>query len=104
MPNCNLIAMPLVQRANRILISSICAAILGAVSASPVQAQTGSLDRAETAIKQMQNGDLKAAAVTVRQGLDADPGALILHNVGAALLLMSGDSHGALSEWGYSLS
>ncbi len=104
MPNCNLIAMPFVQRAKQILISSICAAVLGAVTSSPVQAQTGSLDRAETAIKQMQNGDLKAAAVTVRQGLDGDPGALILHNVGEALLLMSGDSHGALSEWGYSLS
>ncbi len=77
---------------------ALTATICRPAGAAPTSAQS-----ADKAVKQMQAGDLRAAAVTVRQGLEADPGDTLLHNVAAALLLTTGDSVGAQSEWEASL-
>ncbi len=103
---CNQIMTQPVQTSNRMVRVFRWTACLAAVLAmqSPMAASTGSLESAESAVKQMQAGELRAAAVTVRQALDAEPGNLLLHNLAGALLTLTGDTHGALTEWGYSLN
>src|SRR5437867_2550944 len=97
---CNPIVPRPVQRPDRsIKAAAKIGWLVGILAALPIQAvcQTG-LDRAETAVRQIQNGDLRSAAVTVRQALDADPGDLLLHNLAASLLMATGDTNGALTE------
>lgn len=74
----------------------------GAGSSAP--AAGGGLARAESAVRMMEQGDLRGAALVARQALDADPGNALLHNVAASLLQMTGDTDGAVSEWTASLA
>ncbi len=103
---CNPNANSLVKKALRFFPTAAWIGCLPMVSIQPVQAWTApaSIDRAETALKQMQSGELNLAAVTLRQALDADPGESLLHNLAAALLLITGDPAGSMSEWQVSLN
>lgn len=62
------------------------------------------LDSAEAALQQMQAGETGTAAVTLRQAIDTEPGNTLLHNLSAALLMLTGDSRGAASEWNVTLA
>jgi len=64
------------------------------VSAAPTV-----LERAETAVRQMETGDLRGAALTVRRALDAAPDETLLHSLAATLLTMTGDAPGATAAW-----
>jgi peptidoglycan/xylan/chitin deacetylase (PgdA/CDA1 family) len=67
--------------------------------AGPLCAAPTALERAEAAVRQLEAGDLRGAAVTTRQALDAAPGETLLHNLAAALLMMTGDANGASAAW-----
>src|SRR5689334_12985421 len=93
-----------VKRAGKMIRTVVTIACLAGFVIRPAMAAPSSLDRVETALKQIQSGDTRAAAVTLKQALDADPGETLLHNAAGALLLITGDYGGALSEWRVSLN
>jgi len=81
----------------------ICAAaIVCCVTGLPATSAPSALDRmsaAEAALQKIQAGDVRAAALIVRRGLDQDPGDALLHNLAATLLLITGDTAGATDAW-----
>jgi peptidoglycan/xylan/chitin deacetylase (PgdA/CDA1 family) len=103
---CNRLSLRFVQRANRLRYAAgALVAGLSLAAANPVFARLsgvrpgGVMDSAEAAVQQIQSGDTAAAAVTLRQALDAEPGNTLLHNMAASLLVMTGDPAGASAEW-----
>jgi len=55
--------------------------------------------KAREAIEAMERGDLQAAALRTREGLQAYPGSTLLQNTAGAILLLTGDSAGSRSAW-----
>src|ERR1051325_1891897 len=99
---CNLLHRSFVQTAGKKIRATIymaCLFMLAAAHPDPCRAEPTSIERAETAVKQIQNGNLQGAAVTLRQGLNSEPSDTLLHNLAAALLLVTGDGTGAAAEW-----
>src|SRR5436190_20526867 len=90
---CNLLRLSIVQTAGKINRATIYMACLLTLAFLPNRslAEPSAIERAETAVKQIQNGNLQGAAVTLRQGLNSEPSDVLLHNLAAALLLMTGD-------------
>lgn len=56
-------------------------------------------DGAEEAIRSIQQGNPRGAAVTVRQALNAEPANHLLRHEAATLLLLTGDVDGAANVW-----
>lgn len=103
---CNLFARRRVQRTHcwgRALPLSLGLAGWSAL-AGPLCAAPTALERAEVAVRQMEAGDLRGAAVTTRQALDAAPGETLLHNLAATLLMLSGGTNEASAVWTNALS
>src|ERR1043165_511737 len=99
---CNLKQLILVKMSEKIMRATIqmaCLFTLLTILPRSCTAEPSTLDRAESALKQIQAGDLKAAAVTLRQALDSDPSDALLHNLAGTLLLITGDVSGASGEW-----
>src|ERR1051326_937822 len=69
---------------------------MGVVGAASADRAT---DSAEQAIRLIQQGNPRGAAVTVRQALSAEPGNILLRQEAAALLLMTGDVDGSTGVW-----
>src|SRR2546426_5640775 len=95
---CNLLRPFIVQIAGKIRRATIymaCLVMLVAVQPFRCAAEPSAIERAESAVKQIQNGDLRGAAVTLRQGLNSEPSDNLLHNLAGALLLVTGDGAGA---------
>lgn len=98
---CNHSRRRFVQRANR--FTGMTGIALFSILTMPAGAGQGTrrsaLDDASLAVQQMQSGDTAAAAVTLRAAIDADPGNTLFHNLSGALLVLTGDTAGADSEW-----
>src|ERR1041384_4912642 len=97
-PQCNQFIRPFVQWVNSGKAAAAIAGCIFGIAALPTVAAPGPLDKAQTAIKMIQSGNLRDAAATAREAIEQDSGESILHNLAAAILLITGDIRGAESE------
>lgn len=90
------------------MVAFVVASLLVGISLATIRVSSGNpdmagrrsaIDNAELAVQEIQSGDTAAAAVTLRQALDAEPGNTLLHNMAGALLMLTGDSSSAASQW-----
>ncbi|MGC8667391.1 MAG: polysaccharide deacetylase family protein [Chthonomonadales bacterium] len=77
--------------------ATVCCAA-GVLAASVAHSQDP-MAPAEAALRKIQAGDMRGAALVVRRALDQDPGDPLLHNLAATLLLMTGDTKNADRMW-----
>src|SRR5690349_18861230 len=97
-PQCNQFIRPFVQwMESGKAAAAIAGCILG-IAALPTAAAPGPLDKAQTAVKLIQSGNLRDAAAATREAIEQDSGESILHNLAATILLITGDIRGAESE------
>lgn len=71
--------------------------------AAPARGHAGDVVIAEAVLASLERGDARAAAASLRNGLQAFPSSVLLHNLAGTVLLLSGDTSGSERFWTASL-
>src|SRR2546423_363532 len=95
---CNQFIRRLVQWVNSGMLAAAIAGCIFGIAAPPAVAAPGPLEKADAAVKLIQSGNLREAAVAAREAIEQDSGESILHNLAATILLITGDVRAAEAE------